>query len=168
MARYNELKYWHELTPAEMVAKHRIVQGGPGERQIPESLPFTGPRLPLDGYKALSYQLGLSDLSRCLEARLQRAAHPDLPSSGDKRSGVLILDGETVVGSFVLDGQSVDSRFRMAVAKDYQRRGLAKTMMLLWGSKVKRLVDGGARHPISQVALDALLAVHAELIRRAA
>lgn len=100
-----------------------------------ETKPFDCERLPIDG---LEYQVAVSDCSASLDAKAIRAGQPDVPISGDRRSGVLLLDGNKIVGGMVIKGFKVHENYTLIVHEDYRGQGWGQRMIERWLRHVKR------------------------------
>lgn len=102
----------------------------------PERRPFLCEHTPLhDGY---SYQLALSDISSSTGIRFLREQQPELPLSGDRRSGVVIFHGDRIVASAIIEGFTVFSDMKVAVHPDYRGQGLGTRSLLEWFKTVQR------------------------------
>jgi GNAT superfamily N-acetyltransferase len=164
-----QLRYWWETTPKELLAKHVFIKASPATETLRQEVePFDTPKKPLEGFDGLDYQLALSDRALNNEARLQRQAHHELPVSGDSRSGILAFDGDQIVASFVLVGTTPGSpRFKLVVNPEHRGTGLAQRLFEIWGLRVKRLMTANPKQPITYHATVALLAAHKAVVEQA-
>lgn len=154
-----------ELTPRELFAGFRFIQSAPAKRLSVEALPFTGPKLDLGG-TPFSFQLAVSNRSVSQNIQAIRAGQPELPVSGDRRSGVIVFNGAEIIGSLVIQGNLTGQGYRMAVSSPYRREGLAHKMLVEWcwsTKRVRTLPDQG----ITVYAAKALLSAHREIVARA-
>lgn len=108
-----------------------------------EAAPFrAGERSGLNG---LTLLFGVSDATCTIDVQGMRAAQPDLPISGDRRSGVMFVDGGVPVASYIVGGARTQELHRIAVRHDYRGRGLAKGLILEWYKRTKRPRDLSAQ-----------------------
>jgi len=129
-----------EQTPKEWFS--RIVPVHMGAVQVPvEVLPFKSAKISLPG-TSYTYQLALADIASDTIAEL-RAARPNLPMSGDRRTGVLVFDGPKLIASFIVPGETRSALLRLAVHEDYRGAGLAKKMLVQWMKQVPLGVNSG-------------------------
>lgn len=105
-----------------------------------EGSPFKVESQPLPGAAGLRFQLAVSDCSSTKDVQETRAAQPDLPVTGknDRRSGVLVLDGDRIVGGYVIEGFIYLQNYRIVVHPDYRGRRLSTLMVLEWYKRVQR------------------------------
>lgn len=96
-----------------------------------ETRPFPGGKraLPDTNY---TYQIALSASAQSMNITARRAAVPGIPASGDSRSGVLVFNGDKIVGSYILPGDIDGSPHLLAVHANYRNMGLATRMMEQW------------------------------------
>lgn len=169
-----KLVHWYDQTPAELFARHEIVNDAQHATLRLEYTPFDVERQLLAGFDAgngtkFHYQLALSDAARNHEVQALRAAYPDVARSGerDMRSGIIVFEGPKIVGSFVLTGHSPTMPYmRLVVAPEYRSKGLATQMLVAWGSRFVRQLDRERPQPIVITTTTArvLLAAHAEIV----
>jgi GNAT superfamily N-acetyltransferase len=148
-----------EMTPAEYMAGYEYITEALGRSSKLETTPFECPRLPLEG-TPYTYQIAVSDRSPSIDIRAIARHHPELPRSGDDRSGVLVLDGDRVIASvmFMKDHP-------MCVHPDYRLQGLASRMFVEWDSRTKRLWV--SPHRITLASAKVLLRSHRKVVERA-
>lgn len=92
------------------------------------------------GDTGLTYQAGLSPISQQPDVALLLAAYPDLPKTGDHRSGLLACDGKKVVGGYYMIGSPTRSPWVFYVHPEYRGKGLAREMVLQWNKITPRLI----------------------------
>jgi hypothetical protein len=160
------------LTPRELFEGFHFIKSGPASRISLEVLPFACERHPLVG-TPYEYQLALSDSSVSEDIKFARAASPELPLSGDRRSGVLVFDGPKIVGSLVIPGNLATHGYKIVVkpapddeARGYRREGLAVRMITewCWDTKRPRVIPNQG---ITLYAAKALIAAHRVCVARA-
>jgi GNAT superfamily N-acetyltransferase len=127
-----------ELTPLEAFHGFRFVRHERERVEYPEWAAFKSDRYELEAYPGLTFQLGVSDNSRSDHIIELRKEQPELPVSGDKRSGVIVHDGDRLVASYVIDGRRPGMKHIMGVEPDYQGRKLGLAMMMEWAKRTKR------------------------------
>ena len=136
---------WHwEQTPLEAWAGFVLWDGR--HKNVPKRLVDTFDRVEASGFRCERYELGggltcqlaVSDRSSSRDVQATRAEHPELPVSGDRRSGVIIFDGERIAANFISDGNLYDHAYRTVVAPEYRGRGLAQRAVLEWYKRVRR------------------------------
>jgi hypothetical protein len=160
-----EMCWRWELTPAELFAGFHFMQSEPAQSLHPEGRPFQGPKHPL-AETPYTYQLALSDRSVAQEVIDLRRVQPDLPLSGDRRSGVLVFDGAAIVGSLVIPGNISTQGYKMFVRPDLRQQGLAFRMLVEWCTQTKRY-RVLPKQGITVVSARALLAAHKVVVQRA-
>lgn len=163
-----KLVHWWNLTPSELFLKHTIVADALHATLTLERTPFVTTAAPLDYIKGLDFQIGLSDVAVNHEVRAMRADNNWLPTTGDRRSGIVVLSGSTIVANFVLTGHSPTVPYmRLVVAEPYRRLGLARWMLAKWGANCKRQHDGTRESAVIVTATTArvLLDAHEDLVR---
>lgn len=146
-----------QLSPAEILRGYLLSKSVPTSVS-PEHRPFDCPVLPLDG--ALQYQLAFSSNTNCREVQILRAEHPEIPKSGDGRSGVLILENDRVIGSFTINDHW---SFMQQVHNTHRGRGIARHTSLLWLKTIKSPMTG-APQMMNVNSLKTFLSAHAALI----
>ena len=150
---------WEKL-PTEILKQSILARGVPSTLPV-ERKPFCSPRVELgDG---LSYQLALaSHMSG--NAKLLRKIHPEVPLSGDQRSGVILYDGNSIIGSLVL-GSAWSST--VSVLPQYRDLGHAQRMFEIWYKHVRLIYDDGHVNIINAGGLGAFLAAHEGAVKSA-
>ena len=102
--------------------------------------PFTSVRRPLEGTE-LTYQVAVSDCARTYSICDIRHNQPELETSGDRRSGVQVLEGDQVVASLIIGGTRFYQGQRLMVQKepkDYRGQRLGQRLLLEWYKATKR------------------------------
>jgi len=138
MSNASQMCWRWELTPAELFAGFSFIKSEPAKDLALERRPFDGvPYHTLEG-TSFVYQLAISD--RCVTADMLaiRRVQPQLPVSGDRRSGVLVFDDGRIIGACVIPGLQVLQGYRMVVHPDYRQHGLAFRMLVEWCWQTKR------------------------------
>lgn len=125
------MKIWDYSLGERLRYKTLMETPGPARERAPQT-PFpSAPRVPFrDGLKA---QIAVAQRSFNNHIKALRADNPDQPISGDRRSGILVFDGDRIVASLTSAGRSsakVD--FIMFVDEDRQGHGLAVDMWVAW------------------------------------
>ncbi len=100
-----------------------------------EVQPFNLPKKVLNGTK-FTYQLGLSSSSTSSEIKIRRTALPAIPVTGDTRSGIIIFDGQKIVGSYIIPGNLDNSARQLVVDSAYRGMGIATRMLEQWFREV--------------------------------
>ena len=130
-------------------------------RQIPRlPKPFTSDRQPLEG-TSYTCQIGISFSTRnpnFVEWR-QRCVIQD---SGDERSGVVIFDGDTVIGGYTAKGNQPRPPWFIGIHPDYQNQSLATTAIREWfkAAPLIHLVTW----PASETAVQAFVTAHKQYV----
>jgi hypothetical protein len=131
---------WHwELTPREALGGY-IIRVPPQRPLLRETKPFALPYESVEG-TGLRLQWGVSSRSLCLDVKAIREFAPQLPDSaadGDRRSGILFFDGDTLVGYYVILGFSLSSDHRVWIHEDYRGSDLGQRVLLEWQKRVPR------------------------------
>lgn len=155
---YKVCQCW-EMTPSEYAAGFTYVSDTKTADLRLETTPFPCPRLPLSGTE-YTYQIAMSAQSPSYAVQAIAGLNPEIPVSGDQRSGVLVFHGDTIIASanFVATHNTV-------VHPDYRNQGLATRILLEWIVLVKRPFV--SIENITLVAVKALLRAHREAVERA-
>lgn len=163
--------FW-QLTPREVVSGYYLYPGEENGLQ-PETVAFDVPKAPLGLRRSglqLHYQLALSRCSTCPDIRTVREQHPEVPAPGpeDPRSGVLVLAGERIVGSFLTSGIFPVQGIKIVVAPEpeFRGQGIAFEMMRLWYGATRR-PRKVLHQPITPAAARIALAVHDTMVAEA-
>lgn len=121
---------WHwNLTPLEALGGYEIRIPLVPAALVTERLPMVGlPYLPFgDG---LMFQYGVSSLSLAPDMIQVRCFTPGLPDPGEhrkeRRSGILVFDGDQVVGYYIIDGMRSRPQPEHRVWVDPDYRGTKK------------------------------------------
>ena len=124
MPQHGPKLYWAwELTPHELFAHSTFIPTEKASMLTLETRPFTCAKKPLEG-TAFSYQLAVAERSRSLYLREVRRLHPELPVSGDERSGVIVFDGDLLIAAVIRPGLNMRHGGRTFVLPKYRRLGL--------------------------------------------
>jgi hypothetical protein len=150
------LKWVWELTPHQVFQKNRFIKSSGSRKLFQEVRGFAGPQHPLTGSE-YTYQLCLSKIGKTEESILLSQEHPDIPDSGDSRSGVLIFDSDKIVASLILSGVDVKQPFKMVVNADYRDQGLAERLLVEWWSSVKHTYRDSGDQAMNVLAVKVLL-----------
>ncbi|MCZ6870547.1 MAG: GNAT family N-acetyltransferase [Gammaproteobacteria bacterium] len=136
----SDLVWRWQLTPREAFAGFTFLRVLPAHNRVTVmGLPWLQRNDPVPGHPGLTYRFGLAHAGAAIgDIAAIRAGQPDLPHTGDYRSGVLVMQGQAVVASYTIDGRNAKPRHRMAVAEGYRRRGLGSWMMREWGIRTMR------------------------------
>jgi len=136
---FNMLDYiWRwELSPLQIKLGQTYGPTRPNLR-VRESTPFKGDKLPLPGAPGLTYQFGVGDGSVAVEIVELLQVMPDLERTGDRRSGVLVFDGERLVGNWTVSGKRTHPQRALYVDPEYRGRNLGPLMILEWSKRTKR------------------------------
>ena len=148
-----------EQTPKEWFS--RIVPVHMEAVQVPvEVLPFKSAKISLPG-TSYTYQLALADIDSDTIAEW-RAARPNLPMSGDRRTGVLVFDGPKLIASYIVPGETRSALRRLAVHEDYRGACLAKKMMIQWIKQIPLVIPANSGpQPVNIAAVKTWLrAIH--------
>lgn len=158
--------HWRwELTPREILSSFRFIQSSSTKDMGLEVMPFRCAKRPLEG-TPYTYQLAVSDRSVCHEIKIVRAAQPEMPTSGDRRSGVIVFQGDTIVGALIIKGQMVSQGYSLFVRPDLRQQGLAFRMLVEWLDQTKRPF-GLPEQRITLHSAKACLAAHRVIVERA-
>jgi hypothetical protein len=126
MPQHRPKLYWSwELTPNELFAHGTFIPTEKASMLTLETRPFTCAKKPLEG-TAFSYQLAVAERSRSLYLREVRRLHPELPVSGDERSGVIVFDGDLLIAAMIRPGLNMRHGGRSFVLPTYRRLGLSR------------------------------------------
>lgn len=87
-----------------------------------------------------TFQFGISDKSMSEDIKNIRKEQLDLPLSGDKRSGIIAFDNEKIIGSLIIEGNSVKDSTKIAVLKEYRNKGISVALLTEWYWLTKRPV----------------------------
>lgn len=158
--------YWRwELTPAELFAGFHPIKSEPAKGLPLEVRPFSCEKKPLD-IPGFYYQVALSEKSVAEEVIRLRDAQPELPLSGDRRSGVILFDGDAIVGALVIQGNLVNQGYKLFVHPKYRKRGLGLQVLVewCWLTKRQRVLP---RQGITLASTKALLSAHKTVVERA-
>lgn len=150
---------WEKL-PTEILKQSILARGVPSTLPV-ERKPFVCPRVELG--EGLSYQLALaSHMSH--NAKLLHKIHPEVPLSGDQRSGVILYDGDNIIGSLVL-GSTWSST--VSVLPKYRDLGHAQRMFEIWYKNVRIVYEDGHMNVVNAGGLGAFLAAHEGAVKSA-
>jgi hypothetical protein len=163
-----ELSWYWERLPAQLFDRGQFFFIGSRKlsgRINQEVRPFSASKLPLSD-TPFFYQLALSNRSVAVEVRDLHFAQPEIPLSGDRRAGVLVFDGEQIVGSLIIQGHIVGEGYKMVVNPKYRQQGLANRLLVewCWQTKRRRVLP---RQGITLLSAKALLSAHKTVVERA-
>lgn len=157
-----QIDYRWMVTPAELFACFVPTHTADNALTVP-TLGFPGGRKkPLSGTPYL-YQLGVSDTSVAVDIKPVLAAFPDLPTTGDSRSGVILYHGNIIIGAYTIPGQVTNNLRRIVVREGYQGQGLATRMVEQWFREIPGPLNM-PRQPINVRAVKAFLTAHKNLV----
>jgi GNAT superfamily N-acetyltransferase len=148
-----------EMTPREYAAGYTYISSTKTADLPLATEPFPCPRLPLPGTE-YTYQLAISDKSPSQDIQAVVGHHPELPRSGDRRSGVLVFHGDTIIASAIFL-----ATHSLVVHPDYRNLGLAARMFLEWNAVTKRPFV--SIHNITLATAKTLLRAHRDVVERA-
>lgn len=160
-----EMCWRWDLTPAHLFAGFHFIKSEPASTLPQELRPFAVKQMDLPGTR-LSYQLAVSDSSVALEVQALRLAQPELPLSGDRRSGILVFDGGKPVGGLIIQGNLTTQGYKLVVRPEQRQKGLALRMLVEWGWQTKRL-RVLPKQGITVISAKALLSAHKIIVVRA-
>ena len=127
-----------ELTPRQASPGFKF--WSPPFKDFRVEAPFESPRHQLQG-TPFDYQVAVSKLSRSLDVSPVRAAQPELAESGSRRSGIILFQGEQVVGSYCYPGTKFHEDVRLSVHPEHRRQGLGRLLIHLWFRHTMRVRD---------------------------
>lgn len=127
-----------ELTPREAFTGFKLVRTSPQQRVGAERVPWRGPELPMPGHPALRMKFGIADHGHAIDIAAIRRSQPELPTTGDRRSGILVLDGGAVVGNYTITGDRPRPYHRLVVDPAYRGLGLGVAMVTQWSMRTMR------------------------------
>lgn len=113
-----------------------------------ETVPFKCSKRPAGN--GLHYQLALPPELRAVQS--------EVPASGDHRAGILIFDGDTIIGSFMLRAAA----HTLQVLPGYRGRGVSGLLFTYYYQEVRFIPGMGS---ISPLALRAFVSAHARIVR---
>lgn len=156
-----------ELTPTELFQNYSFAKVEPSSRVRLEVRPFKATYQPLESTN-FQFQFGVSETSLAQEVVdiLLTQGKDGLAGTGDRRSGVIVLDQMKIVGSLVIPGNLVPGSYQLSVHPEYRRQGLATKMLVEWCWRTKRLRDR-PKQKITVHGAKSLLSVHKILVKRA-
>jgi hypothetical protein len=126
------------------------------------TVPFKGIKRKLEGTPYL-YQIGVSDTSVAVDIAPIYRAFPDLPLSGDRRAGILVYDGNLIIGSYLTMGNLARDFRRIIIRDKYRKKGLATRMVEQWFREIPGATDI-PRQPINIMAVKTFLKAHANTV----
>lgn len=155
-----------ELTPAELLSRFKISDSEDLPVRI-ETKPFTCKKLPLEGTPYF-YQLAVSRRSLDKNMISVRRGQPELPESGDRRSGILVFCEDKIIASCVIAGLQPNEGYRLVRLAQHVGQGLVKKMLTewLWQTKTSRVAVLPIQ-TITRKSAKALLVGHKALVLRA-
>lgn len=160
------LKWVWELTPSQIFQKNRFVKSSGTQHLFQELRGFSSPRNLLTGTD-YTYQVALSRVGRTEESMELAAMHPNIPDSGDYRSGVLVFHDGEIIGSLILSGVNAKQPFKMVVSPEYRQQGLAERMLVEWWSHVKHTYRTEADQAMTLASVKVLLGAYETVVNKA-
>ena len=153
--------YRWTLTPKELYSCFKPIKSGESRVVLPVK-PFKGPRRPLEG-TSYSYQLGVSDTSAAVDIAPIYREHPNLPLTGDRRAGILVYNGNLIIGAYLVMGNVARDSRRIIVREKYRGQDLAARMIEQWFREVPGATEI-PRQPINVMAVRAFLKAHTNAV----
>lgn len=155
-----QINYRWMVTPEELFECFVPVHTNTTSVHLPTVGFSSAAKRPLPG-TSFQYQLGVSPTSTAAEIKPVVQAYPDLPITGDSRSGVIVYDGHWIVGAYIIPSQ-VTLR-QIVVRKEYQGKGLAKRMLEQFMREIPGVTEI-PKQPINIRAVKAFLGAHKNLV----
>jgi len=109
-----------------------------------EREPFTSRRIPLEGTD-FHFQVAISDATANREmVAVRDHCEAGLQSSGDERSGALLLSGDDVIGSLLVSrGRLAQEETRLVIHPDFRGDRLGQRLTTEWHKHSARFVNRG-------------------------
>lgn len=149
------------LTPAESFSHFVPVAAREDGVEPKAPAPFDCPRKHLDG-TAFTYHLVVSETSKNTEVLQIAAARPKLQRGADNRSGVIVYDGITTVGAYLVLGHRDHATRRIWVHQDYRNQGVAARTVQQWFRETPH--SKNSKQPINLFAAKAFLNAHENVV----
>lgn len=152
------------LTVPELFSRYRLVRTTGREYISVPTAAFTGPSRPL-GSTGYHFQIGVSRRTKQEDMVALRSLAPELPDSGDDRSGVVLLgsDGKPLGGYFFRGADPGRRPWNVVLDKKHRGAGLVVSIGLEW-MKATPWVPHSTQQVLNYAAGRLLLKVHQALI----
>lgn len=157
-----QIDYRWMVTPAELFACFVPTHTADNLLTLPPKGFPSGRKKQLHGTPYL-YQIGVSATSVALDIKPVHEAFPDLPATGDTRSGVIVYHGNLIIGSYVIPGHVTTNLRRIVVREGYRGQGLATRMVEQWFQEIPGPLNM-PRQPINVRAVKAFLKAHKNVV----
>jgi len=157
----SEIAYRWMNTPAELFRSAIYVKIQPISPVAIESIPFTSQKRMLSG-TGYQYQCALSNTSMAIDIAPVHEAYPQIDISGDKRAGIIIFEGNRVIASYIVPGDSTMAERRIFVSEDYRGKGLATRMIEQFMQEIPGIIIPKQR--VNLVAVRAFLSGHKNVV----
>jgi len=126
-----------------------------------ERVPFEMEKKLLEG-TSYTYQCGISATSEASDIVLVREAYPDIPFTGSDKSGILVFDGEEIIGSYIVPNGNV---MHSALVKDeHQKQGLGTRMVEQFMREVPVVIDSTVQQAVNLAAAKTFFKAHANAV----
>jgi hypothetical protein len=123
---------------------------------------FDMKKKPLQG-TPYTYQCGVGASSRAEDIIPVVKEHPEVPRTGDSRSGIVVYHGTMIVGAYITPGNISRSLRQIVVKEGYRGQGLATRMIEQWFREVPGVLDIKPQ-PINIGAVKAFLNAHENVV----
>jgi GNAT superfamily N-acetyltransferase len=159
-------QWTYELTFAEMFGGHRTEHTTSSEpvQADSERVPFPGvAKKPLEGFL---YQAAITSEPRpgsIWEAMVYDGVGP-ADRSGDRRSGIVLFDGDKSIGSYTDPGFGEPIEWMLYLDPAYRGRGLGQALFIAWWLEFPRHRDLHPRLAMNQYAASSIKAAFARYI----
>lgn len=163
-------QWTHELTLAEMLGHHEIVIVGSdaGVSADSEGIPFAGVQKKQVG--KFSYQAAITSEPRAdtAWAAMVRDGVGPADRSGDRRSGIILFDGERSIGSYTDPGFGAPAEWMLRVEDTYRGSGAGQALFIAWWREFPRHRELHPSLPMNQHAARALAKAFVQYVRQCA
>jgi GNAT superfamily N-acetyltransferase len=150
------------MTPKELFSHLIPVHREENEVILP-TVSFKSIKRPLDGTPYM-YQLGVSDTSKTIEIASVHKEFPDVPLTGDRRSGIIVHHGHIIIASFIIPGKTTHNLHEIIVRESYRKQGLGVRMIEQWFREVP-LPTKIPRQTSNSMAVKTFLKAHENVVR---
>lgn len=157
-----EINYRWMVTPAELFDCFAPTHTSDNRVTLPTVGFPSGRKKQLHGTPYL-YQLGISATSVAQDIKPVFQAMPELPVTGDSRSGLIVYHGNLIIGAYIIPGQSSINLRQIVVREGYQGQGLAKRMLEQYMREIPGITKI-PRQPINIRAVKSFLGAHKNLV----
>ena len=163
-------QWTYELTAEELFGHHETGLASDAEPVIAPSelIPFPGvPKKPLGGF---TYQAAITSEPRpesVWQAMLEDGVGP-WHRSGDRRSGIVLFDGEVCVGHYTDPGFAGRPEFLLFVRPEYRGKGVGQLLLQAWWLEFPRHTELHPRQVPNQHADRAMRAAFEGYLERCA